>query len=556
MFGAYNMSPPFEISHHPLGVSSASSTASTALMDLESTMSMIPNTSSSSASMSPTSRKFGPRKLCKICAEEATSNHFGALSCHACAAFFRRTVAFRRTYSCRHQQKCKLVNVSPRRMCKYCRLARCLAIGMQPCEVRSNGLGGSSSSSSNPMLNANNPPRPQDSPSNHSDQASSSSSSAQSPQLNGMQQAICEMFNVPQDTSNLTTLLNSKREVIFNRARLGVYNSNTLPQPSEYKQAESFCLLRAMILESAVCTAFLNSSGLSDYLSGRDQQTLLDQALTTWINMDVCNLTTRNNGAEQDRAFCINDQFVDVNLQFLEKMYGLDKSIRSAQWIARLTKPFWQKVLDLAKLLENSKLDEYEFAALAQLTLIRIACETSANVSETQMSLAPYVSNLMKDIQQYYTDNYSADNATIKLGTLVQLVSEMQELRTIYNKHVMILFLSNKRSNEEHNGPAWMPIMNQDELLKIASAGPAPLPNGLASILATTTISPHASSSSLSSTAAPSPLQHISSASAATTESLNYLLLSNNITSFPYPQPMSSTTLISPIPTTSFSHLF
>jgi hypothetical protein len=238
-------------------------------------------------------------------------------------------------------------------------------------------------------------------------------------------------------------------------------------------------------------------------------------------------------------------------------MYGLDKSIRSAQWIARLQKPFWQKVLDLAKLLESSKLDEYEFAALAQLTLIRIACETSGNVSETQMGLAPYVANLMKDIQQYYTDNYSVDNATIKLGTLVQLVSEMQELRTIYNKHVMILFLSNKRSSEEHNGPAWMPIMNQDELLKVASAGPAPLPNGLASILATTTISPHASSSSLSSTAAPSPLQHVSSASAtsAATESLNYLLLSNNITLFSHPSPMSSTTLISTVPTT-FSHLF
>uniref|UniRef100_A0A914YAH2 NR LBD domain-containing protein n=1 Tax=Panagrolaimus superbus TaxID=310955 RepID=A0A914YAH2_9BILA len=490
MFGAFNMSPPFEVSHHPLALNSTSNSSSSGIMEHE-TMSMLANTSSS---MSPTSRKFGPRKL-----------------------------------------------------------ARCLAIGMQPCEVRSNGLGGSSSSNGGgPSTNAN-PPRPQDSPSNHSDQASSSSSSAQSPQLNGMQQAICEMFNVPQDTSNLTTLLNSKREVIFNRAKLGMYNGNTLPPPSEYKQAESFCLLRAMILESAVCTAFLNSSGLSDYLSGRDQQTLLDQALTTWINMDVCNLTARNNGVEQDRAFCINDQFVDVNLQFLEKMYGLDKSIRSAQWIARLQKPFWQKVLDLAKLLENSKLDEYEFAALAQLTLIRIACESSGNVSETQMNLAPYVANLMKDIQQYYTDNYSTENATIKLGTLVQLVSEMQELRTIYNKHVMILFLSHQRANDDQQvGPSWMPILNQEELVKVASTGARPMPNGLASILASTTISPQAFSSNFSSipsTAAPSPLQVTS-----TSESLNYLLLSNNITSISQQSPMS-TTLISTVPKT-FSHLF
>jgi hypothetical protein len=528
MFGAFNMSPPFEISH-PL-----SST-------IDETMSMLPN-----SSVSPTSRKFGPRKLCKICAEEATSNHFGALSCHACAAFFRRTVAFRRTYSCRHQQKCKLVNVSPRRMCKYCRLARCLAIGMLPCEVRSNGLGGSSSNG--PTISAM-PPKPRDSPSNHSDQASSSSSNAQSPNLNGMQQAICEMFNVPQDTSSLTTLLNSKREVIFNRARLGIYNGSSIPHPSEYKQAESFCLLRAMILESAVCTAFLNSSGLSDYLSGKDQQTLLDKALTTWINMDVCNLTARNSGIENERAFCINDQFVDVNLQFLEKMYGLDKSIRSAQWIAKLQKPFWQKVLDLAKLLETSKLDEYEFAALAQLTLIKIACETSITPSETQMSLAPYVGTLMKDIQQYYSDNYSNENATTRLGTLVQLVGEMQELRTIYNKHVMILFLSHKRA-EDHTGPSWMPIMNQDELLQVAAAGQSSFPSGLASILASTTLSPQSSSFSTSSTSASSPLHQIPQQQISK-ESLNFLLLSNNITAIPnLPSTYSSITV-----PTSFSQV-
>ena len=319
-----------------------------------------------------------------------------------------------------------------------------------------------------------------------------------------------------------------------------------MPQTSDYKQAESYCLLRAMILESAVCTAFLNSSGLSDYLSGRDQQTLLDQALTTWINMDVCNLTARNNGTDVDRAFCINDQFVDVNLQFLEKFYGIDKSIRSAQWIAKLQKPFWQKVLDLAKLLETSKLDEYEFAAVAQLTLIRIACETSGNVSDTSLNLAPYVATLMKDIQQYHSDNYSADTATTRLGNLVLLVSEMQELRTIYNKHVMILFLTHQNKGglsppDLMQGPTWMPIMSQDDLLKVAAGGSTQLPPGLATILANTT---------LPSSGIP-PLQHPIQ---VTKESLDYLLLSNNITSMPHLSP--TTNLVSSVTTsTSFPQM-
>ncbi|KAE9555232.1 hypothetical protein FO519_001582 [Halicephalobus sp. NKZ332] len=490
MFGAIcgsSMSPPFEINPSIVAAMSSSNDGSISPMQM-------------GLSISP-SRKFGPRKICRICAEEATSNHFGALSCHACAAFFRRTVAFRRTYSCRHQQNCKLINVSPRRMCKYCRLARCLAIGMQPSEVRSNGLGSSGNGSHTNTISA---PRPGTESPTHSDQPSSSSSNAQSP--NGhVQQSVCEMFNASQDSSTLNTLLNSKREVIFNRNNLGTCStSNGIPPAGDYKPAEAFALLRAMILESAVCTAFLNSSGLTDYLSGKDKQTLLDQALNTWINMDMCKFTMINNGTSTERAFCINDQFIDINLQFLEKFYGVDKKIRNPQCLGRLMNSFYDRVLDLARLLEKSKLDEYEFAALAQLTLIRIACETSEKVTETQMSLAPYVSALMKDIQKYYVDNYSNDNGAIRLGKLVLLVNEMQELRQAYNKHIITLYWTISKDmkpdtteNPEsatsssgssvqllpNSGSNWMSMLKPEDLMQMGNASSNSFSNGMINML-------------------------------------------------------------------------
>uniref|UniRef100_A0AC34R4H5 Nuclear receptor domain-containing protein n=1 Tax=Panagrolaimus sp. JU765 TaxID=591449 RepID=A0AC34R4H5_9BILA len=419
-------------------------------------------------SLSP-SRKFGPRKLCRICAEEATSNHFGALSCHACAAFFRRTVAFRRSYTCRHQQNCKLINVSPRRMCKYCRLAKCLSIGMQPSEVRSNGLG----TTNGPSISASRPES-----TGHSDQPSSSSSNAQSPNQP-------EILN--SDSLPLSALLNQKTEMIFNRNMFS--NNNTGIPLSEHKPEETFSLLRAMILESAVCTAFLNRSGLVSYLSGHDKQTLLDEALMSWINMDVCKFTVINNGLQLERAFCINDQFIDINLQFLEKYHGLNKNVRDPRCLSKLMKTFYDRIQELARLLEKNKLDEYEFAALAQLTLIRIACETSENVSETQINLAPYVSALTKDIQKYYAENYANENSAAKLNRLIVLVGESHELRQSYNKQ--ILALSNAISAEiNFDSPAssakssfsapstaaqnWMPFLDVN-----ANPGPKQAFNGL-----------------------------------------------------------------------------
>ena len=401
-------------------------------------------------------------------------------------------------------------------MCKYCRLARCLAIGMQPSEVRSNGLGSSGSGSHTGNMSAT---RPGTESPPHSDQPSSSSSNAQSPSGH-VQQAMGELFNAPRDSSNLNTLLDNKREVIFNRNNLATHLTNnvsslfcysiikyflqSVPQAGDYKPAEAFALLRAMILESAVCTAFLNSSGLTDYLSGKDKQTLLDQALTTWINMDMCKFTMINNGTSTERTFCINDQFIDIHIQFLEKFYGVDKNIRNPQCLSRLMNPFYERVLDLARLLEKSKLDEYEFAALAQLTLIRIACETSDKVTETQMSLAPYVSTLMKDIQKYYADNYSNESGAARLGALVLLVNEMQELRQAYNKHIIMLYWTiskdMKPDTKEHpepatsnsgpsvqlapsSGPSWMSMMKPEDLMQMASSGANSLSKGMVNVL-------------------------------------------------------------------------
>ena len=97
------------------------------------------------SSLTEIKEKFNPSKsLCVICGASANGKHFGALACHACksrfnelikvkipgGAFFRRSVAFKRTYICRNQRKCKIVGVPARQICRFCRMHTCLAAGM------------------------------------------------------------------------------------------------------------------------------------------------------------------------------------------------------------------------------------------------------------------------------------------------------------------------------------------------------------------------------------------------------------------------------------------
>ncbi|EGT41750.1 CBN-NHR-256 protein [Caenorhabditis brenneri] len=71
------------------------------------------------------------RGNCKVCdSPNATNFHFGAHSCKACAAFFRRTVKTGQTYICAGDDSCE-INHAFRQNCRQCRLAKCQRAGMK-----------------------------------------------------------------------------------------------------------------------------------------------------------------------------------------------------------------------------------------------------------------------------------------------------------------------------------------------------------------------------------------------------------------------------------------
>ncbi|UMM33202.1 hypothetical protein L5515_006765 [Caenorhabditis briggsae] len=90
------------------------------------------STSTSGGESSPESSE-SHRKIenCQVCGQKAHGLHFGAITCRACAAFFRRVAAGANfVIKCRKGGgKCEIVS-NGRSCCKKCRLKKCKEMGM------------------------------------------------------------------------------------------------------------------------------------------------------------------------------------------------------------------------------------------------------------------------------------------------------------------------------------------------------------------------------------------------------------------------------------------
>ncbi|PNF21106.1 hypothetical protein B7P43_G05079 [Cryptotermes secundus] len=69
-------------------------------------------------------------ELCVVCGDRASGRHYGAISCEGCKGFFKRSIRKQLGYQCRGNKKCE-VTKHHRNRCQYCRLQKCLAMGMR-----------------------------------------------------------------------------------------------------------------------------------------------------------------------------------------------------------------------------------------------------------------------------------------------------------------------------------------------------------------------------------------------------------------------------------------
>uniref|UniRef100_A0A8D3AAY8 Nuclear receptor subfamily 2 group C member 1 n=1 Tax=Scophthalmus maximus TaxID=52904 RepID=A0A8D3AAY8_SCOMX len=74
-------------------------------------------------------------EYCVVCGDKASGRHYGAVSCEGCKGFFKRSIRKNLVYTCRGSGECA-INKLHRNRCQYCRLQRCMALGMKQDSVQ------------------------------------------------------------------------------------------------------------------------------------------------------------------------------------------------------------------------------------------------------------------------------------------------------------------------------------------------------------------------------------------------------------------------------------
>uniref|UniRef100_A0A8C8DDT8 Nuclear receptor subfamily 2 group F member 2 n=1 Tax=Oryzias sinensis TaxID=183150 RepID=A0A8C8DDT8_9TELE len=67
---------------------------------------------------------------CIVCGDKSSGKHYGQFTCEGCKSFFKRSVRRNLTYTCRANRNCP-VDQHHRNQCQYCRLKKCLKVGMR-----------------------------------------------------------------------------------------------------------------------------------------------------------------------------------------------------------------------------------------------------------------------------------------------------------------------------------------------------------------------------------------------------------------------------------------
>lgn len=66
---------------------------------------------------------------CKVCGDKSSGVHYGVITCEGCKGFFRRSQSSVTNYQCPRNKNCVVDRVN-RNRCQFCRLQKCMALGM------------------------------------------------------------------------------------------------------------------------------------------------------------------------------------------------------------------------------------------------------------------------------------------------------------------------------------------------------------------------------------------------------------------------------------------
>ncbi|XP_059385120.1 nuclear receptor subfamily 2 group F member 6-like [Carassius carassius] len=67
---------------------------------------------------------------CVVCGDKSSGKHYGVFTCEGCKSFFKRSIRRNLNYTCRSNRECQ-IDQHHRNQCQYCRLKKCIRVGMR-----------------------------------------------------------------------------------------------------------------------------------------------------------------------------------------------------------------------------------------------------------------------------------------------------------------------------------------------------------------------------------------------------------------------------------------
>ncbi|KAI6212417.1 hypothetical protein M3Y94_00021200 [Aphelenchoides besseyi] len=340
-------------------------------------------------SESPSSSLQRTEILCKICGDVAQGYHFGAYSCHACGAFFRRSVSNQQLYTCLRNQRCKVANGHNRGMCKSCRFARCINEGMN---------------------------------------------------INVIVVKPSDEFRCFEADSVLRKILLASRGTYTNRyaavLKLNGGNRSSVRLGVENPIARDTMI--ALMSEASVLKQYICDSGFSAL--GLTSKEILDftrELFYPWICYQSAMATLRNSGHRRQIAFFVDESNICVNETAIRKYVESYDKFLDFELIVRYTEMHFNATLQQAARIAHIRPEEYETALLFQLFALKTA---SALFAHHRPAITRETSRLFNDLKNHYVHNH--DNVATRLGNLVLILTDFEQSLKTANEFFTILKLN------------------------------------------------------------------------------------------------------------------
>ncbi|KAE9547937.1 hypothetical protein FO519_008853 [Halicephalobus sp. NKZ332] len=416
--------------------SSSSAESISVIEELQASTSSSPSSASSPVDPLPTNPSGKQALSCAICGGITSCRHFGAVSCNACAAFFRRTIAEKRTYSCSHHGNCTLISELVRRMCRHCRFKKCLQVGMQESEVLSLGSAGKQKSQTkDPKVKREST----DSLPYFSNGESETPTSEKKPVVIKFDHSGRYYAFEQNDIINRLKL--STDQIIYNRMKF-----------SNMKELDSDCLsimpqtsLR-VLNEVQVFHTFLKSSGLADYIDVSEIYNNIVTLAQSWNVTQMIMNTLRLDGNARNRLHFIDHNYMPVTERAILEWYASDVVLRKDPYtITRISMPMWIRTQEIVRYLKEADFTPTEEAVFVTLTMVNFIINLCDNGSQMKHQLMPFVNQIFKSMKRYYTENLPSEDYGYRMGRLVMLLSLCTDLNKMMSEHREQIILLGKK---------------------------------------------------------------------------------------------------------------